>query len=328
VHLTTNSIDWYAARAAGIAAYVLLTAVLALGLGLASRAPGKRWRRWPMFAVEDVHRYGGLLVGTFIAIHVVTIAIDAFMPFSLTQLVVPLAAGYRPIWTGLGIAAAELLLALAVTNHYRKRLPFRWWRAAHYANFAVWIAATLHGIGTGSDRNAPWMLAIYVVATSLVGSLVIWRIAARRELPGLVTGGRVVAVSVTAAVAVLALALGPLKVHTRPWNATSFHDQLQGRILQQAGSTVALVSMTGVGHGSQNVLVRADLLVNSSSLQATTFQLEFLPSGMICTGTVTAVHAFGFSGTCRARDATQRFVDASWHLTNGGNLSGQLDAHA
>ena len=121
MHLTSNPIDWYAARAAGIAAYVLLTAVIALGLALAGKAPGRRWRRWPMFAVEDVHRFGGLLVGTFIAIHVVTIGIDSFLPFSLTQLAVPLAAGYRPIWTGLGIAAAELLLALAITNHYRGR---------------------------------------------------------------------------------------------------------------------------------------------------------------------------------------------------------------
>jgi sulfoxide reductase heme-binding subunit YedZ len=327
MHLTSNPIDWYAARAAGIAAYVLLTAVIALGLGLASRAPGRRWRRWPMFAVEDVHRYGGLLVGSFIAIHVVTIAIDSFLPFSLTQLAVPLAAGYRPIWTGLGIAAAELLVALAITNHYRKRLPFRWWRTAHYANFAVWIAATLHGMGTGSDRNAAWMLAIYVVSTALVGSLLVWRIAARRELPGLITGGRVAAVSLVAAVAVLALALGPLRIHSRPWNATSFHDQLSGRILQQSGSSVALVSMTGHGDGSQNVQVRADLLIGSNSLRATTFQLEFLPSGMICTGQVTSVHAFGFSATCRAPDA-RRFVDASWHLTSDGHLSGQLNSHA
>ncbi|HVI19581.1 MAG TPA: hypothetical protein VM712_14480, partial [Gaiellales bacterium] len=163
MHLTSNPIDWYAARAAGIAAYVLLTAVIAIGLALAGKAPGRRWRGWPMFAVEDVHRYGGLLVGTFIGIHIVTIAIDSFLPFSLIQLAVPLAAGYRPIWTGLGIAAAELLLALAITNHYRGRMSHRWWRRAHYANFAVWAAATLHGIGAGTDRNAPWMLAIYIV---------------------------------------------------------------------------------------------------------------------------------------------------------------------
>jgi sulfoxide reductase heme-binding subunit YedZ len=115
-----------------------------------------------MFAVEDVHRYGGLLVGTFIAIHVVTIGIDSFLPFSLTQLAVPLADGYRPIWTGLGIAAAELLLALAITNHYRMRISHRLWRRAHYANFAVWAAAAA-GIGRVQTETRR-MLAIYIVS--------------------------------------------------------------------------------------------------------------------------------------------------------------------
>ena len=109
MHLTSNPVDWYAARAAGIVAYLLLTAVVTLGIAMAGRAPGRRWKRWPMFAVEDVHRVGGLLVGSFIALHVVTIAIDSFLPFSLGQLAIPLTSRYRPIWTALGIVAAELL---------------------------------------------------------------------------------------------------------------------------------------------------------------------------------------------------------------------------
>jgi methionine sulfoxide reductase heme-binding subunit len=325
MHLTSNPADWYAARAAGITAYVLLTAVVALGLALAGRAPGRRWRRWPMFAVEDVHRTGGLLVGAFIAIHVITIAVDSFLPFSPVQLVVPLASGYRPLWTGMGIAAAELLLALAVTNHYRARLPYRWWRGAHYANFAVWAAATLHGLGSGTDRSAPWMLAVYATSVALVLSLVIWRRAARQ---GAAVRASSAALAVGVGVAgVLALALGPLHAHHRPWNAAVFHDQLSGRIIQQTGSTLAIVSMTGEGRGTQNVLVRADLLVGEDGLHSTTFQLEYLPSGTICKGTVTHVHAYGFTGICRMRGG-RRVISASWRpAQNGSRLQGRLDGH-
>ena len=195
MHLTSNPVDWYAARAAGIAAYVLLTMVVCLGLTLAAKAPGRRWPRWPAFAVEDVHRVGGLLVGTFIAIHIVTIAVDSFLPFSPLQLIVPLTAAYRPIWTGLGIAAAELLLALAVTNRYRRRLSHIVWRRAHYANFAVWTAATLHGMGSGTDRNAPAMIALYAVASAAVLALTTWRIAQHR--PGVVRLGLKTAVAGT-----------------------------------------------------------------------------------------------------------------------------------
>jgi len=108
VHLTSSPALWYAARASGVAAYVVLSAVVGLGLGLGGKAQS---HRWPRFSVEDVHRFGGLLVGSLIAIHVATIAADSFLPFSLSQLVVPFTANYRPLWTGLGIAAAELLLA-------------------------------------------------------------------------------------------------------------------------------------------------------------------------------------------------------------------------
>src|SRR3954451_5100490 len=151
VHVSSSPAIWYAARASGVAAYVVLSIVVSLGLTLGGKAQN---RRWPRFSVEDVHRFGGLLVGSLIGVHVLAIAADSFLPFSLAQLLVPFAAAYRPLWTGLGIAAAELLLALAITNHYRKRLPHRFWRTAHYLNFAVWTLASLHGLMAGTDRGA------------------------------------------------------------------------------------------------------------------------------------------------------------------------------
>jgi methionine sulfoxide reductase heme-binding subunit len=326
VHLTSNPIDWYAARAAGIVAYLLLTAVVALGVSMAGRAPGRRWKRWPMFAVEDVHRAGGLLVGTFIALHVATIAIDSYLPFSLGQLAIPLTAHYRPIWTALGIVAAELLLALAVTNHYRDRIPRRWWRGAHYANFAVWLAATLHGLGSGTDRNAPWMIAMFAASAAVVAAAVMWRVGERRRISAALRPAVLVFAAAAAAVVVAALALGPLRAHPRPWNAVRFTDRLSGRILQQDAATRAIVSMSGSATGDQNALVRADLLVGPSQLESTSFQLELLPSGAVCTGTVKAVRSFGFDAECRMADGTRRHVHAAWRLVANARLSGTLTA--
>jgi sulfoxide reductase heme-binding subunit YedZ len=324
VHLTSSPVDWYAARAAGIVAYVMLSAVVALGIAMAGRAPGRRWRRWPMFAVQDVHRVGGLLVGSFIAVHVATIAIDAFLPFSLTQLVVPLASTYRPIWTALGIVSAELLVALAVTNHYRRRIPYRWWRATHYANFAVWAGATLHGLGSGTDRGAAWMIATFAVCVAAVCAATTWRIGVRRGFGPLLRPGAPLAAGALAAAAVVALAAGPLRAHTRPWNATGFTDSLTGQILQQTGETSAIVSMTGSASGAQNALVRADLLVGANQLEATSFQLELLPSGSICRGTVQSVRRFGFDAVCRLSDGTARHVHAAWRLVEEARLEGTL----
>ena len=80
MHLTSSPVDWYAARAGGIVAYVLLSVNVALGLAMTGK---KSMKHWPRFALEDVHRFTGLLTGTFVVVHIVAVAIDAYLPFSL-----------------------------------------------------------------------------------------------------------------------------------------------------------------------------------------------------------------------------------------------------
>lgn len=320
MHLTSSPVDWYAARAAGLAAYLLLSGVVLLGLTMAAK---KQLRRWPQFAIEDVHRFGGLLVGAFVSIHVLTIAIDAWLPFSVLSLVVPLLSRYRPLWVGLGIAAAELLLALALTNHYRRRLPYRFWRRAHYLNFAVWSAATLHGIGSGTDRNASWALAIYAAASGSVAATVVWRLLRRRTRVGGVRPPIGAAAAGGAAMLlVVLLATGPFRFHPRPWNAATFREDLTGRVVQLNGITRGIVSMTGEGVGAQRVLVRADLLASSRRVLRTAFQMEYLPSGLRCAGTVTHVQQLGFDATCRTPAGAKRVVHAEWQESGTAELAG------
>lgn len=318
MHLTASPVDWYAARAAGVVAYVLLTAVVSLGLTMSSK---RRVDGWPRFAIEGVHRFGGILVGVFIAIHVVTIAIDSYLRFSIAAILVPFVASYRPVWTALGIVAAELLLALAITNRLRDRIGYDRWRVFHYANFAVWTAATMHGLAVGTDRSTWWLVALQGAAVALVAGLT----ASRFRL------ARVPAVSAGAAAGALAvvLSLTVFGFHTRTWNAPTFHDQLAGVVSREAGPSRELLSVTATGDGQQRVLLRADLLVEPQGLLATSFQLEFLPSGMRCTGKVTHVDPLGFDGHCRATDGTERFVHAQWEDQGSAQFTqGELDAHA
>jgi len=86
VHLTSSPVAWYAARAGGVVAYLLLTTVVLLGLQMSSK---RRIQRWPRIAIEDVHRFAAFAAGSFVVIHVVAIAIDSYLPFSLQSLVVP-----------------------------------------------------------------------------------------------------------------------------------------------------------------------------------------------------------------------------------------------
>jgi sulfoxide reductase heme-binding subunit YedZ len=310
MHLTSSPAIWYAARASGVAAYLILTLTVAVGISMGGKAQS---RRWPRFAVEDVHRFGGLLVGSLIGVHVVTIAADSFLPFSVGQLVIPFTAAYRPLWTGLGICAAEVLVALAITNHYRKRLPYRFWRKAHYANFGAWALASLHGMLAGTDRSAPWLVLLYAVAIGGVAMLLLWRFGG--EALG---SRRVAAVGLVSLMGLPLLLLGPLQKSPRPWNAARISEQVAGRVIRNGSQVQEIVSFVGDARSPQKLLVRADLLVSPQSLQSTSLQLEYLPSGDICRGRVTQVGFTSFAGSCRLADGRSRTVSASWQPTDDG----------
>ncbi len=164
---------WYIARAGGMTALVLLTVSVCLGLALSLRV---RSARWPRFAIEDVHRFAGVLTGAFIAVHGAALLVDGYLPFTLRDLIIPGLAPYRPLWTALGVISAELLVALAVANHFRARLSYRFWRRTHYLNFAVWAGAVVHGLTSGTDTGAPWAVALYVGCIGSVALLLCARL--------------------------------------------------------------------------------------------------------------------------------------------------------
>jgi len=317
VHLTSSPAAWYAARAAGVAAYLLLSVAVVLGLTMARKTS---IRRWPKFALEDVHRFVGLLVGTFIAIHIVTIAIDSWLPFSVGAIIVPFVSTYRPLWVAFGVVAAELLLALAIANHYRDQLSYRFWRRAHYLNFVVWTFATVHGIASGTDRSAPWLLGIYGVATASVGAAIVWRLTrglgSRRSIPAIALGGGALATLV------VGLGAGPLHFRPKPWNAAAFTEPLSGHVARLNGVTRGIVSLAGEGKGTQRVLVRADLLLKPRGIERTAFQMEYLPSGLRCNGKVTKAESFGFTASCRLPTGAPRFVTARWEGADGADIAG------
>jgi methionine sulfoxide reductase heme-binding subunit len=316
MHLSSSPAIWYAARASGVAAYVVLSVVVSFGLALGGKAQS---RRWPRFSVEDVHRFGGLLVGSLIGVHVLAIAVDSFLPFSLSQLLVPFTSSYRPLWTGLGIAAAELLLALAITNRYRRRLPHRFWRTAHYLNFAVWAFASLHGLMAGTDRGAPWLAILYGLSVASVLMLLLWRFGSSVRAPRIATAGAMTAVALPL------LIIGPLRHSPPRWNAASGDETLTGSVVRSGSQLQQIVSLVGQARGPQRLIVRADLLVAPERLERTSLQLEYLPSGDVCRGQVTSVGGESFSGRCRLPDGSQRTIEASWTANeNGTGLVGHI----
>jgi len=170
-----SALTWDTARAGGFLAYVLLTLGVAVGLVLKNR-----WQstRWPRLVTNELHGYLNLLALVFVTIHVLAVLVDPFTRFGLAEVLVPLVSHYRPLWMGLGIVALYLLLAVWVSTKLRARIGYRAWRGIHLLAYGVWGAATVHGLGTGSDTQTAWAPFLYSSSVALVGLLLVWRLVA------------------------------------------------------------------------------------------------------------------------------------------------------
>lgn len=204
--IATANVAWYVARAGGLVSFALLTVAVLAGVLLAGRA---RLGGWPRFAVEDVHRFLGLLAGTFLSLHLLGLLVDSYLRLPLSAFVVPGLSPYRPLATALGVVGAELLFALAVTNRLRKRLGHTTWRRLHMLNFAVWILALGHGIAVGTDTDTRWAIGVYLLASGSVAAASVWRVLRAYRAPAWAVAVWTGTASIVAVELVLALALGP-----------------------------------------------------------------------------------------------------------------------
>jgi sulfoxide reductase heme-binding subunit YedZ len=170
---TSSTALWYTTRATGIVALVLLTATMVLGILTAGRL---RARRWPAFAQADLHKRISLLAMVFLGLHVVTAVLDTYVSVGWASVIVPFASPYRPLWTGLGTVAVDLLVAVAVSSALRQRINARTWRGIHWLAYGSWPVAMVHSLGIGTDAAKLWMDALAALCTMAVIGAVAWRV--------------------------------------------------------------------------------------------------------------------------------------------------------
>ena len=169
----TGHAMWFAARASGLTAYILATASVLFGLASATRAgnpkPG-------LGVVTDIHRALSLLTLAAIGGHVLFLALDSYARFGPLDLLVPFASWYRPTWSGLGVLAAYLAVAVYASFYIRSRIGYRAWRVFHYAGFGVFALGTIHGVLAGTDGGTLWASSIYAAAIASVGLMGAYRL--------------------------------------------------------------------------------------------------------------------------------------------------------
>lgn len=172
---------WYLTRASALIAWVLMTMSVLWGILLSTRV----MRRVDNPAwLQDLHRYLGGLTLLMVALHMVTLMLDGWLQFSITETLVPFATDFKPLAVALGIIAFYLLLAVQGTSLVMNKLPRKFWKALHYSSYAALLLVALHAGWTGTDVGAWWyrVLAIVLIGVATIAVLV-------RIVTGTRTGG-------------------------------------------------------------------------------------------------------------------------------------------
>jgi methionine sulfoxide reductase heme-binding subunit len=197
---------WYATRATGVIALVLLTVTVALGVAGTARLES---RAMPRVVRSGLHRNVSLLAVAFVAIHVVTTVLDPYAGIGFIAAVIPFSSSYRPLWLSLGTIAFDMLLALVISSLVRTRLPYRAWRAVHWLAYACWPVALWHGLGTGTDSRLSWLLLLDAACVLVVAGSVCWRLQLAPRANVRTAGILAAAGSVLATI--VFVAIGPLQ---------------------------------------------------------------------------------------------------------------------
>jgi sulfoxide reductase heme-binding subunit YedZ len=322
---------WYATRGLGIATLIVLTITVVLGVVTAVRWTGEST---PAFVAADLHRNLALVAMCLLAAHIVTTVLDPFAHISLRDVIIPVGAAYRPVWLGLGVVAAEVLVAVAATSLLRERVGVRMWRLIHWTAYATWPLAVVHGIGTGSDARAPWLIGVVASCVAAVLIAVIERIrrGERATLPiraaaavavavGLVVGGGWAfsgpwqegwaAKAGTPSVAAAPVKPGP--VHPGPGG---FSDPLVGVMVRDAAGDTQ-ISMRDTVDTALTIAIRSPN--SSETLPVVTIARS---SRVLCAVPATAgTSLYAVCGTTRL---TIAFYGPPSVMKSGGQITGRL----
>jgi sulfoxide reductase heme-binding subunit YedZ len=182
----STHIFWITSRAAGIAALVLASVAVLVGLCMGTGLLGKgKGRGGDLRALHETLSLSTLVA---IAVHGTALLFDSFIKFSIADIAIPFASGYKGIWMGLGIIGGWGLAFLGLSYYFKDRIGQARWRRLHRWTALAWVLGIAHSLGTGTDAGKTWFLTMTGIVVIPALLLLLWRLsggeaASRRARP-------------------------------------------------------------------------------------------------------------------------------------------------
>ncbi len=149
---------WITSRAAGIAALILSSASVCIGLLM-----GRRLKGITGPDLRVTHEALSIATLAALVVHGLTLIGDKFMHPSLLAVSVPFVSSYKTFWTSAGIIAFWALALLGLSYYARRRIGVKRWRSLHRFTALAWLLGIVHSLGEGTDAGQSWFLAMTAI---------------------------------------------------------------------------------------------------------------------------------------------------------------------
>jgi sulfoxide reductase heme-binding subunit YedZ len=149
---------WITSRAAGIAALILSSAGVCIGLLM-----GRRLKGLSGPDLRVTHEALSLATLTALVVHGLTLIGDGYLHPSLLDVSVPFVSSYKTFWTSAGIIAFWALALFGLSYYARRFIGTARWRNLHRFTALAWLLGVVHSLGEGTDAGQAWFLAMTAI---------------------------------------------------------------------------------------------------------------------------------------------------------------------
>ena len=150
---------WIGSRAAGIAALILASAAVGVGVSLGGRLSRRRGSD-----LRVTHEALSLSALVALVLHASLLFGDSWFAPSVADLTVPFVSGYRSAYMAIGIIAGWGMLVTGLSYYARARIGIARWKRLHRFAALAWMLGIVHALGEGSDAGRAWFVAMVVLA--------------------------------------------------------------------------------------------------------------------------------------------------------------------
>jgi methionine sulfoxide reductase heme-binding subunit len=161
---------WIVSRAAGIAALVVSSLSVCMGLLMGGRLLKAR-----VSDLRVAHEALSLATIGLLLVHGISLLGDSYVKMSVADIALPFLGSYKTFWTSAGIVAFWGLLALGLSYYARARIGQARWRRLHRFTALVWLLGLVHALGEGTDAGQAWFLAMIAIVVAPALALLVYR---------------------------------------------------------------------------------------------------------------------------------------------------------